>query len=351
MSLNLLESYQQQVKEKLIQENQEQLHILKILEESWQQTNKRSLFPWFKHSLKTIHVYIYGTVGSGKTYVMDLFYKELKSPKKARFHFHYFIEDIANQLKKLQGKINPMQIIVKELVKNYQVICLDEMMVQDVVQAMILRELIPALMEQQVMLVMTSNIEPQDLYQNGLQRERFMTVIEHIETYAHVMSLSSSVDYRSSHFPMPQQSYFVKPQNEMQVLFESFAKHLHEEPEYDSQDTIQNREVKVLAKTKDLIWFDFKDIATIPRCQRDYLELAKRFKMVFISGIPSFQGNDASLILWIYLIDVFYDAHIKLVLGADVAMDKLYLTGPMQEPFKRTLSRMQEMQSQWYWEL
>ncbi|HBB52886.1 MAG TPA: cell division protein ZapE [Legionellales bacterium] len=350
MSLNLLKHYQKEVAEGQIQENPEQVHVLKVLDESWQQATKRSIFPWRRHALKSIHVYIYGSVGSGKTMMMDMFYQAIPGDKKARYHFHHFLEQIAQSLKALQGEKDPMKQIVKELAKQYQVVCLDEMMVQDVVQAMLLRELLPELMEQEVMLVLTSNIAPQDLYLNGLQRERFMTVIEHLQTYAHVMSLNLLTDYRSERLPMPEKTYLV--QKDLLPLFKSYAKHMKQDIIFDTVLEVQNRQIPVKAITESMVWFDFENISEIPRCQRDYLEIASRFKMVFISQLRPFKESDSSsVILWIYLIDVFYDSHTKLVLESAANMEELYLQGPMAEPFKRTLSRMHEMQSQWYWDI
>lgn len=353
MSLNLLEIYEQQVNLSQIQNNSEQCHVLTILEESWLLASQHRWFSWHPHQLKTIHVYIYGSVGSGKTYVMDLFYQAIPHSKKGRFHFHYFMDEIANQLKQLQGQVDPMKKIVQQLVKQYQVICLDEMTVQDVVQAMILRELIPELMNQRVMLVMTSNIEPQRLYENGLQRPRFMTVIEHLENYAHIMCLRSNLDYRLQKISTPQRLYFTSSEEvEMQSLWDDLVKQLSQKVVSCQSIAVQERDIPVKVCTQDMIWFAFKDIANIPRCQRDYLELAKRYKIIFVSEIPCFKDKEsASLILWMYLIDVFYDSHVKLVMGANVAFNQLYASESVSETFKRTLSRMQEMQSDSYWQI
>lgn len=353
MTLNLLKIYEKQVSMSHIQNNLEQCHVLGVLEQSWQLATKHRWLPWQPNELKNIHVYIYGSVGSGKTYVMDMFYQAIPHFKKGRFHFHYFMDDIANQLKHLQGQVDPMKKIVKQLVNQYQVICLDEMMVQDVVQAMILRELLPELMANQVMLVMTSNIAPEHLYENGLQRERFMTVIEHLETYAHIMSLCSSLDYRLQRFPTPKKVFWAAPYEAgMQQQWDEYVLQFSQKLQKMGKIVVQERDIPVKACTQDMVWFEFKNIASIPRCQRDYLELAKRFRIIFISGIPSFQDKEsASLILWMYLIDVFYDAHVKLVMGAEVDFDKLYKPDDFTAPFRRTLSRMQEMQSDWYWKV
>lgn len=353
-SLGLIEKYKAQVVDERIRENPQQQHILSILEECWQDEG-RFVLPWKRHTLKNNHVYIYGTVGSGKTYIMDMFYESIPSTLKLRIHFHAFLEQVSQELKCLQGVANPMKHLVKRLAKAYRVICLDEMMVQDVVQAMLLVELIPALMKAQVMLVMTSNIEPSKLYLNGLQRERFMKVIGAIEEHCHVLSLSSHLDYRSQHIPRPECTYFypLNAPNEVRIkqLYTDFAGHLQEEIQWNVMVNIQNRDVPVVAVSHDLIWFEFKNISQIPRCQRDYLELSQKYKTIFVSGLSQFTEDDiSSLILWMYFIDVCYDSHIKLMILSAVDIEELYPSGPMQEVFARTLSRMKEMQSEWYWQ-
>ena len=351
-NLNLIDLYQTQVAAGQIEANPKQVHLLHLLEGCWQLHRKLFLLPWRKKHLKTPSVYIYGSVGSGKTFVMDLFFKALPIRKKARFHFHDFMEKIALELKALQGQKNPMQEVVKALKSEYEVICIDEMMVQDVVQAMLLVELLPVFIHQKVMLVMTSNIEPQMLYLNGLQRARFMVVINTLLEDAHVVQLSSHQDYRGRHYPMPSEVYYPSSDtNKMSDLFAYYANLEKLTIEKNQTILVENREVATLAKTTSMVWFDYQAIADIPRCQRDYLALSKIYSIVFISGLRPFTASDvARVILWMYLIDVFYDARIKLVIEAQTTMDNLYLQGPMLLPFQRTLSRMQEMQSTWYWD-
>ena len=353
--LNLLAKYEAMVAKQDIALNPQQEYILKVLEECYLRP-KRFQFPWHKKLLRKKNVYIHGTVGSGKTFVMDLFYSQIPGEKKARFHFHQFLEQIAADLRAYQGSKDPMQKIVKDLASQYQVICLDEMMVQDVVQAMLLLSLIPALMESNVMLVFTSNIEPRQLYLNGLQRERFMKVIEYIESDAYVLSLASNLDYRSKRVPLPKQTYFFpnseKTEHDFKQLFMQLATHFKEEVVWGPQLLIQNRQVDAIAKTAKLVWFEFHHIAEIPRCQRDYLELTQDYQMVFVSNVPTFKDAEtANVILWMYFIDVMYDAQVKILICADVELDALYPTGPLTSPFQRTISRMKEMQSQWYWQM
>lgn len=351
--LKLIEIYQHQIESGDIRPNAQQELILKTLEDCYLQSKPRYL-PWKKAVSEKKNVYIYGTVGSGKTFVMDLFFDAIPGDKKARFHFHQFLENIAKNLKGYQGQKDPMKKIVKDLCASYELICLDEMMVEDVVQAMLLLELIPALMEADIMLVFTSNIEPSKLYMNGLQRKRFMKVIDYIISYAFVIPLASNLDYRSNRLPLPKTTYFFPNSQEntqsFRETFLQYANHFQGPVDWSPLVLIQNRQVQAVARAKELVWFEFASIAQIPRCQRDYLELAAEYKLVFISQVPVFEESSSSVILWMYMIDVFYDAQIKLLVCADVELSKLYPKGPYSEPFKRTISRMQEMQSQWYWD-
>ena len=350
--LKLKTHYLEEVKLGHIDLQNHQLHILQVMEGCWQQST--SWLNWFRQGIIKKNLYIYGSVGSGKTYLMDMFYEALPTPQKWRIHFHAFLEYVSDELKQLQGQVDPMQQVVHMLAKKYQVLCLDEMMVQDVVQAMLLREVLPALMKANVLLVFTSNIAPHDLYLNGLQRPRFMTVIEHIEDYCHVLHLQLQQDFRDVRLLKPEEVFFIGPlgQEKLKTCFEDFAKTHGDKISYGGNITIQDRSVEVIATTQSTVWFDAKVIASIPRCQRDYLSLVKTYSILFISGLDAFAEEDvASVILWMHLVDVFYDAKIKLILAANTSLDQLYRQGPMQEAFKRCLSRLNEMQSAWYWEI
>jgi cell division protein ZapE len=354
--LNLLLRYQAEVNASHIQFNKAQTDVLTILEQSYLDLFKWRL-PWQEVTERRRSVYIYGTVGSGKTYVMDLFYQALPSAKKWRIHFHDLMEHINQALKSYQGQANPMQALVKDLALSYQVICIDELMVHDVVQAMLFLELLPALMDRGLMLVFTSNTQPSELYLNGLQRQRFMKVIEVLESGAHIFSLSSQQDYRQQRLPLPDQIFFFSAspgnQDKFKDLFHTYLTHLNEQMEASLELNVQGRTINCLARSQTLIWFSFNQICQIPRCQRDYMELVKTYKVFFISELRFLGAADsAALILWMYFIDVLYNAQVKLILLSDVDLTELYpADGPLAKEFKRCLSRMQEMQSQWYWDL
>lgn len=352
--LNLAARYQAEVDAAHLRYNPLQIEVLTALEQVFTRFNRWHL-PWLSANTYPACVYIYGSVGSGKTYLMDLFYHALPGRKKWRIHFHDLMEYISQALKAYQGQVNPMQALVAELEKTYEVICIDELMVEDVVHAMLFVELLPPLLARGLMLVFTSNTPPADLYLNGLQRERFLKVIRLLEKKAKILPLNALTDYRQLRFPLPQQVYWSPinqaHQNAFEQLYLTYVQHLAETSVYQATLEVQGRSIAYRARSDHIIWFDFDQIAAIPRCQRDYLELVKTYQVFFISGVPQFRVQDvSSLVLWMYLIDVLYDARAKLVILSDVALEKLYLEGPLVNGFNRTLSRMREMQSQWYWD-
>lgn len=347
VKLNLAKRYQAEVAAKHIRFNPQQQAILATLEQSYVRSRARFLWSSADNS-----VYIHGSVGSGKTYLMDLFYQALPQGKKWRIHFHDLMEYINQALRYYQGQANPMQTVVSDLANSYQVICIDELLVEDVVQAMIFVELLPPLMEQGVMLVFTSNTRPMDLYRNGLQRDRFLTVIHLLENKAKILALSAAEDYRRQRFPRPEQTYFINQDEQFKSIFMQYLSDLREAPAACTKLQVQGRELECKVKSQSMIWFGFEQIANIPRCQRDYMELVQRYKIFFVSDLPGFDAsNSAALILWMYFIDVLYNAKVKLVLASKLKLEALYPEGPMLTAFQRTLSRMREMQSQWYWEL
>lgn len=290
-------------------------------------------------------IYLYGSVGVGKTFLVDLFYDNLKTEKKARFHFHHFMQQIDAQLRKLQGTKDPLRQIAKGIAKTTCLLCFDEFLVDDVAYAMILAELLQALVLEGVTLVISSNTKPDDLYLNGVQRKRFLPAITLIKHHCHVLNLQIQKDYRLGREPLLNAYLFPLNKDTEQTMEKQF---LSLESDYTTHGEIvvQQRSIPYLKSGHKSIWFTFDVLCNFPRSQLDYLELADRFDNVFISRIPRLTINHtAQAIMLINLIDVMYDRGIKLVVTAEVAIDELYTSGEMQEPFKRTKSRLKEMQS------
>lgn len=310
-----------------------------------QLTQSRSgWFSWFSSS-RIQGVYIYGPVGVGKTYLVDLFYEEVSSEEKARFHFHHFMQQIDGQLRKLQGQKDPLRVIAKTIAKKTKLICFDEFLVHDVAYAMILVKLIPELIAQKVVLVISSNSKPDDLYWKGVQRDRFLPIIALIKQQCEVIHLNEQLDYRLGRTHLLEA--YLYPLNEltdktMEMQFEQLGRHA----EQNGMVLIQNREIPFYKRTGRSIWFDFPEICDLPRSQLDYLELSDQFDTIFVSNVPKLtEKHTTQAIMFIHFIDVMYDRGVKVILSAETIAAELYVQGEMVEAFKRTKSRLEEMQS------
>ncbi|QDP73523.1 AFG1 family ATPase [Legionella israelensis] len=290
-------------------------------------------------------IYLYGPVGVGKTFLMDLFYKSLNYRYKARFHFHHFMQQVDAKLRQLQGEKNPLQKMATEFAKSVKLLCFDEFMVHDVAHAMILTDLLQALVSRGVVLVMTSNSRPEDLYLNGVQRARFLPAIALIKQHCQILHLNEKKDYRLGRETLFEAYLYPAgptADQKMNQQFMSIASYVEEK----SNITIQNRCIPYIKCSVNAIWFDFSVICNSPRSQLDYLEIADRFETVFVSNLPMLTEKDTlAVILLIHFVDVMYDRGIRLILSAAVPLEQLYREGEMKAEFKRTLSRLHEMQS------
>ena len=301
---------------------------------------------WRKQHVKGI--YLSGPVGVGKTYLGDLFYQYVAEPHKSRFHFHQFMQQIDAQLRRLQGQKDPLRRIAAELAKTTRLLCFDEFMVYDVADAMILAELLQALFEHDVVLVATSNSCPDELYLNGPQRDRFLPAIALIKQHCHVLNMAIHADYRLGRAPLQQAYLFPLDEVALRGLTDQFAA-IATNTNDGIDLCVQNRLIPCVKCSDRAVWFRFDVICNMPRSQLDYLEIADRFDTVFVSDLPLLTVNDTvRVILLIHFIDVMYDRGIRLVISAAVAIDQLYLHGPMYNAFQRALSRLEEMQSEDY---
>ena len=306
--------------------------------------------PWYKSWRKqpVLGLYLYGPVGVGKTYLGDLFFQHVDERHKSRFHFHHFMQQIDAQLRRLQGQKDPLRLIAAELAKTTRLLCFDEFMVYDVADAMILAELLQALFAHDVVLMATSNIGPDELYLNGPQRERFLPAIDLIKKYCQIINVPKHSDYRLGRTPLKQAYVYPldeKAESELTQQFTDIGGTILEGVEL----TIQNRLIPCVKCSERAVWFKFDIICNLPRSQLDYLEIAERFDTVFISEIPIFTTNDTvRVILLIHFIDVMYDRGIRLVFSAAAAVKQLYLEGEKFASLQRTLSRLEEMQSEDY---
>lgn len=333
-----------------IQEDREQQRLLIPLQRIADAL--RAEQTWYRKILpkRTIHgLYITGQVGIGKTYMMDLFYQYLPSNHKLRAHFLHFMQQIDQKLRFLQGQKDPIVTIAKELAQQYRIICIDEFMVDDVAYAMILGGLLRALFRLGVVIVATSNTKIDDLYRNGMNRERFLPAIDLLHQYCDEIDLKTSIDYRlGKSLHLHAYVYPLNADNE-QLLVKQFWS-LVVTASTDKTLSVQSRVMDVVLKSENMLWVEFDVICAMPRCQLDYIELAERFHTIFISNIPQLNTilTNTPVVLFIQLVDILYDRGIRLIISAAVPAYELYPSGPFSKEFTRTLSRLEEMQSEDY---
>jgi cell division protein ZapE len=290
-------------------------------------------------------VYLYGGVGRGKSFLMDCFFQGVTVVRKTRLHFHEFMREVHRELAEMQGTVNPLDELGRRIAKRYRLICFDEFHVADITDAMILHRLLDALFDNGVGFVTTSNFRPDDLYPNGLHRDRILPAIALLNEKLEVVNVDNGTDYRRR--TMEQVRLYHTPLGaqadaEMDDAFTRLAEAHDEDPVLH----IEHREIRSRRKAGGVVWFDFKTLCGGPRSQNDYLEIATQFHTVLLSDVPRMSARNASEARrFTWLVDVLYDRRVKLILSAEVPPEALYTEGPLAHEFPRTVSRLNEMQS------
>ena len=293
-------------------------------------------------------LYFWGGVGRGKTYLVDTFFDALPFDQKVRTHFHRFMKRVHEELKTLKDQKNPLTVIAKRFSDEARVICFDEFFVSDITDAMILGTLMEELFKNGVTLVATSNIVPDALYKDGLQRARFLPAIALIKQNTDIVNVDSGVDYRLRHLEQAELFHFPLDDAAEQSLRDSFKALTHNSTKVRENDPlmIENREIRALRTCDDVAWFDFRELCDGPRSQNDYIELGKIFQAVLLSGVEQMSvTTDDIARRFINMVDEFYDRNVKLIISAEVELKDLYTGGRLNFEFQRTLSRLLEMQS------
>lgn len=293
-------------------------------------------------------LYFWGGVGRGKTYLVDTFFEALPFKRKMRTHFHRFMQRVHHELEGMKGEKNPLTLIARRFSDEARVICFDEFFVSDITDAMILGTLMEEMFDNGVTLVATSNIVPDGLYKDGLQRARFLPAIALLNQRTEVVNVDSGVDYRLRALEQAELYHWpLGPEADASLRrsFESLVPDLEGAVEGEVL-TIENRPIRSLRVCEDVAWFEFRELCDGPRSQNDYIELAKIFHAVLIANVEQLDvSKDDMARRFINLVDEFYDRNVKLILSAEVELKDLYTGGRLQFEFQRTLSRLLEMQS------
>lgn len=293
-------------------------------------------------------LYLWGGVGRGKTYLMDLFHDTLPFADKQRLHFHRFMQRVHADLADLAGRVDPLETVADRFAAQARVICFDEFFVSDIGDAMILGELLGGLFRRGVTLVATSNVAPDDLYENGLQRRRFLPAIELLKRHTEVVHAGGDVDYR---LRMLRRTDVYRVDGDTDALAANFRSLCHVRVSDDVDVVVNGRPIRARHCAEDAVWFDFVAVCEGPRSQNDYIEIARIFSTVVVNGVPVFHPDSASenaARRFISLVDEFYDRNVKVLLSAAAPIDSLYAGNLLTAEFKRTRSRINEMQGETY---
>ena len=304
-------------------------------------------------------VYLWGPVGRGKTFLMDSFYRCLPLVRRRRVHFHHFMRDVHRELDELKGTVDPLDALAGRIAKRYRLICFDEIALADVADALILGRLLARTLEKGVVYCMTSNYHPDELYKGGLKREDFLPAIDLIKSRLDVIEVDGGIDYRKRAVQQVKVYHAPLAPDTDGALMQAFRSIAEVEEERHELD-VEGRVIPYRHRAGGVVWFDFKVICGWGRSQNDYIDLARRFHTVVVSGVPrmSLEQADAAR-RFTLLVDVFYDQRVKVILSAEAAPDQLLLRGTrsgdaqlqtMIFQFNRTASRLAEMQTREYLE-
>lgn len=290
--------------------------------------------------------YIWGGVGRGKTYFLDLFFEHLPTKRKKRLHFHRFMKLVHSELKAFQGKKDPLKKVVTKWSKRCDILCLDELFIVDIADAMILSELLEQLFYHGITLVTTTNIPPDALYQNGLQRDKFLPAIELIKKFTTIFCLDSKKDYRLNvlekaeiyHSPLDAQAEI-----NLKNYFLALSPHAGIQ---NKIIVINDREVQTKNYADNIIWLDFSELCIAPRSSSDYIEFAKYFHTILISNlIQMTEENEDVARRFVNMVDEFYDRNVKMIVSSEVPIPMLYQGRLLSFEFERVISRLTEMQT------
>ena len=327
--------------------DKEQAKLLEKFNHLNESLTKRSK-SWFGQK-KIKGLYIRGEVGRGKTQMMDIFFETLNIQEKKRVHFHRFMKILHDDLDKISAQKDPLKKVAKEISKKTKVLCFDEFYVEDIGDAMLLGRFINELFENKVTLITTSNTHPDNLYRDGLHRSRFLPAIKSIKENCEIYELNSAQDYRLRTLEQLEIFIIGKGDQGIKELESNFTELTNGEFQDGQKIKILGREINTIKLAQGSLWVSFKEICEGPRSAKDYIEVCSEFHTLFVSNVPIMKGsNDDSARRFIALVDECYERNVNLILSMETELEQIYSGERLLEPFKRTISRLEEMRSKEY---
>lgn len=357
-NLSPLQRYQKAIDSGEFSHDDQQYQAMSYLDDIYHElikinAEKKGFFSFLKADPKPPKgLYMWGGVGRGKTFMMDLFFESLPLDRKLRMHFHHFMKRVHHELNALQGQADPLKKVAQIIHDEAQVICFDEFFVSNVSDAMILGDLFTLLFEKGITLVATSNIAPSGLYKDGLHRDRFLPAIAEVEKHTTVMNIDSGIDYRLR--VLQQAELYISPltKENSHWLANRFATLANNQVLDKEPLQINGRSIKINARTETILYCEFRQLCLEPRSAGDFIEIANNFSTVLIDNLPALNDDLVDPTRrFIYLVDEFYDRRVKLLIRADQAIIDLYQGKKLAFEIERTRSRLLEMQSEAYLKL
>lgn len=291
-------------------------------------------------------LYIYGSVGSGKTQLMDIFFQSLETSNKVRLHFHRFMQNLHNDMNRMTRQEDPIKRIVEKLARKADVLCFDEFFVEDIGDAMMLARFLDRLFEVGIPLVATSNIHPEFLYEGGLHRDRFYPAIESIKKHCQIYELKTSQDYRLRNLEQEKIQLISGSKETDEILSKHFNSLAQGEIKLAQAIEILGRNINTKKISQGVAWFYFNEICEGPRSSKDYIEISKEFHTLLISDIPLLtESKENETRRFIALIDECYERKVNLIISSEKNIKEIYSGSKLLKPIERTLSRLEEMKS------
>jgi cell division protein ZapE len=291
-------------------------------------------------------LYIYGSVGSGKTQLMDIFFQSLETSNKVRLHFHRFMQNLHNDMNRMTRQEDPIKRIVEKLAREADVLCFDEFFVEDIGDAMMLARFLDRLFEVGIPLVATSNIHPEFLYEGGLHRDRFYPAIESIKKHCQIYELKTSQDYRLRNLEQEKIQLISGSKETDEILSKHFNSLAQGEIKLAQTIEILGRNINTKKLSQGVAWFYFNEICEGPRSSKDYIEISKEFHTLLISDIPLLtESKENETRRFIALIDECYERKVNLIISSKKNIKEIYSGSKLLKPIERALSRLEEMKS------